>query len=187
MCSLVHVFIPFAICLVVHVFIDFYLGQVSTNNPYYSAFFEGCSNQPQQVVSETICVGIIFLRIRDDKRFRYYDQIDGLNQLEDLFYCKDLHEPIEGRSAKPSNVTDGDWERLKRKAIGHIRQWLEISVIHHISQETDAYILWEKLEGLYARKTAQNKAFTIRKLVNLKYKEGRPVVEHLNDFHLVNQ
>ena len=38
------------------------------------------------------------------------------------------------------------------------------------------------------KKTTQNKTFAIRKLVNLKYKEGRSVAEHLNDFQdLVNQ
>ena len=41
---------------------------------------------------------------------------------------------------------------------------------------------------MYQRKTAQNKTFTIRKLVNLKYWEGRSVAEHLSDFQdLVNQ
>jgi hypothetical protein len=48
--------------------------------------------------------------------------------------------------------------------------------------------LWKKIEEMYQRKTAQNKAFIIRKLVNLKYQDGRSVAEHLNDFQdLVNQ
>ena len=41
---------------------------------------------------------------------------------------------------------------------------------------------------MYERKTAQNKASVIRRLVNLKYKDGRNVAEHLNDFQgLINQ
>ena len=45
-----------------------------------------------------------------------------------------------------------------------------------------------KIKGLYERKTAQNKAFVARKLVNLKLKEGRSVAEHLSKFQdLVNQ
>jgi len=63
-----------------------------------------------------------------------------------------------------------------------------VSVFHHISQETDAEALWEKLKGLYERKTAQNKAFVAKKLVNLKLKEGRSIAEHLSKFQdLVNQ
>lgn len=41
---------------------------------------------------------------------------------------------------------------------------------------------------MYERKTAQNKASTIRRLVNLKYRETRSVSEHLSDFQrLINQ
>ena len=44
------------------------------------------------------------------------------------------------------------------------------------------------MKGLYERKTAQNKAFVARKLVNLKLKEGRSIAKHLSEFQdLVNQ
>ena len=57
-----------------------------------------------------------------------------------------------------------------------------------MSQETNAEALWEKLRSLYERKTAQNKAFIARKLVNLKLKEGKSIAEHLSEFQdLVNQ
>ena len=57
-----------------------------------------------------------------------------------------------------------------------------------MSQETNAKALWEKLRSLYERKTTQNKAFIARKLVNLKLKEGKSIVEHLSEFQdLVNQ
>ena len=63
-----------------------------------------------------------------------------------------------------------------------------MSVFHHVSQETNAKALWEKLKGLYERKIAQNKAFVAKKLVNLKLKEGRSVVKHFTEFQdLVNQ
>ena len=53
--------------------------------------------------------------------------------MEDLLYCKDLHKSIESRSAKPRNVSDGDWEKLNRKAIGRIRQWVDPNIFYHIS------------------------------------------------------
>ncbi|BFG34853.1 hypothetical protein CerSpe_211270 [Prunus speciosa] len=41
---------------------------------------------------------------------------------------------------------------------------------------------------MHERKTTQNKASIIRRLVNLKYKDGRSVTEHLSDFQgLINQ
>ena len=85
-------------------------------------------------------------------------------------------------------MSDRDWEKLNRKTIGCIRQCIDVSVFHHVSQETNAEALWEKLRSLYERKIAQNKAFIARKLVNLKLKEGKSIAEHLSKFQdLVNQ
>ena len=107
--------------------------------------------------------------------------------MEDVLYCKDLHDPIEGDSAKPSDMLDRDWEKLNRKTIRCIRQCIDVSVFHHVSQETNAEVLWEKLRSFYERKIAQNKAFIARKLVNLKLKEGKSIAEHLSQFQdLVN-
>lgn len=77
---------------------------------------------------------------------------------------------------------------MNRKNDGQIRQWIDQSVFHHDAQETIAYMLWAKLETLDERKTVQNKASTIRRFVNLKYRETQSVFEHLSDFQrLVRQ
>ena len=74
--------------------------------------------------------------------------------IEDVLYYRDLHDPIKGDSAKPSDMSDREQEKLNRKTIGCIRQWIDVSVFHHVSQETNAEALWEKLRSLYERKTA---------------------------------
>lgn len=112
--------------------------------------------------------------------------------MEDLLYCRDLYDPIavtitEGsisssKPTKPEKMSDGDWVKLQRKTLGTIRQWVDISIFNHVSQESDPYVPWKKLEGLYERKTAHNKASLIKKLVNLKLRTGKSVSEHLNDF-----
>ena len=79
-------------------------------------------------------------------------------------------------------MSDRDWEKLNRKTIGCIRQCIDVSVFHHVSQETNAEVRWEKLRSLYERKTTQNKAFITRRLVNLKLKEGKSIAEHLSEF-----
>ena len=109
-------------------------------------------------------------------------------KMEDLLYCKDLYGPIEGDKGKPVGTKDEDWNKLNRKTVGVIRQWIDDNVFHHVSTETTAHSLWKKLEELYDRKSATNKAFLFRKLVNLKYKDGGSVAEHLNDMkNIVNQ
>ena len=103
-------------------------------------------------------------------------------------FCKDLNGPIEGDSGKPEGMKDDEWKKLDRKVVGFIRQWIDDSVFHHVSTENSAHGLWTKLESLYDRKTAVNKAFLFRKLVNSKYKEGTPIAEHLNEIKsIVNQ
>ncbi|KAF7149825.1 hypothetical protein RHSIM_Rhsim02G0089300 [Rhododendron simsii] len=77
---------------------------------------------------------------------------------------------------------------MNRKAVGLIRQCIGQEVFHHVAQETDAYTLWTKLEGMYQSKTSRNKALLMRRLVNLKLKSGNSVAVHSSEFqNLVNQ
>jgi hypothetical protein len=108
--------------------------------------------------------------------------------MEDILYCKWLFELIELNEIKPDAKTDDEWKKLNKKVVGHIRQWVDQSVFHHVGKEVNAHLLWLELESLYERKTAQNKAFMIRRLVNLKYKDGQSVTEHLSNFQgLLNE
>ena len=109
-------------------------------------------------------------------------------KMEDLLYCKNYHGPILGESAKPEDKSDADWRLLNRQVCGFIRQWVDDNVHNHISDENDAYTLWNKLDELYARKTGGNKLYLIKKLMNLKYKEGSPITDHLNEMQgIINQ
>uniref|UniRef100_A0A3Q7IYR6 Retrovirus-related Pol polyprotein from transposon TNT 1-94-like beta-barrel domain-containing protein n=1 Tax=Solanum lycopersicum TaxID=4081 RepID=A0A3Q7IYR6_SOLLC len=103
--------------------------------------------------------------------------------MEDLLYCKDLFDPIDVdktkkdvQPTKPEKMTDKEWEKLKRKTLGTIRQWIDISIFNHVSQETEPLELWRNW------RTAHNKASLIKRLVNLKLKPGKSVSEHLSDF-----
>lgn len=110
----------------------------------------------------------------------------GSKKMEDLLYCKDMFGPIEGD--KPEKMSDEEWKKQNRRTIEVIRQWLDDSVYHHVSMETNALPLWKKLESLYGRKTAGNKVLLTKKLVNLKFKDGTSVNEHLNEMqNIVNQ
>ena len=73
--------------------------------------------------------------------------------MEDILYCKDLYDPIEGDSAKSEDKTEKEWERMNQKMIGMIRKRLDDSVFHHVANETKADVLLKKLESLYERKT----------------------------------
>ena len=108
--------------------------------------------------------------------------------MEDLLSCRDLYDPLESLGVNPEPTKEAEWKKLNRKTIGQIRQWIDHSVFHHVAQETDAYALWMKLEGMYQAKTARNKALLMRRLVNLKLSSETSVAEHTSEFQsLVNQ
>ena len=106
----------------------------------------------------------------------------------DFMHCKDLYDMIEAKRVRPDSVKESDWSKLNNRTLGQIRQWIGHSVFHHVAQDIDVYGMWLKLEGMYQAKTARNKALMMRRLVNLKLKNGTSVAEHTNEFQsLVNQ
>ncbi|RDY02463.1 hypothetical protein CR513_14073, partial [Mucuna pruriens] len=56
------------------------------------------------------------------------------------------------------------------------------NVYNHITSETHAGTLWEKIESLYVSKCGNNKLFLLNSIVNLKFKEGTSLSDHLNKF-----
>ncbi|KAL6211007.1 hypothetical protein ACLB2K_016236 [Fragaria x ananassa] len=82
-------------------------------------------------------------------RLNHSNWITWKPRMEDILYYKDLHEPIEGVEAKPEGTSDANWTKMNRKAIGHIREWMDDSVFHHVANETDAHELWTKLKSLF--------------------------------------
>lgn len=62
------------------------------------------------------------------------------------------------------------------------------NVLNHSSSVTHARSLWTKLEELYARKTGNNKLFLFKQLMSLRYSDGSPMNDQLNNFQgILNQ
>lgn len=101
--------------------------------------------------------------------------------MEDLLYCKDLYKPIKVKD-KPSTMDDEKWEVQHRKAIAYIRRWININLHEHISDENRADVVWQRLGNLFAKKIVGNIISLLRRLVNLKYKDGGNIVEHISLF-----
>ena len=105
--------------------------------------------------------------------------------MEDKLYCSDLYDPIEHKGVRPDSIKEAEWTKMDRKACGIIRKWVDMSVIHHVAQVKESYKLWTILEELFEQKSALKKASLIRRLVNLKYREGNSVSEHLNNYQQI--
>ena len=115
------------------------------------------------------------------------EKLNGTNfamwkaQMEDILILKDQYLPIEGVASKPSSMKDEEWNKLDRKAIATIRQYLAKNVYFNVVGEKTTVELWKKLHDLYEKNTTSNKVFLMKKLYNLKMKEGASVAEHLNE------
>ena len=96
------------------------------------------------------------------------------------FIVKNLYDLIEGSKAKPVDMLI----MIETSRIGKllIKQWLDERLFYHVLEEKNTQSLWKKLESVYEHKTAENKAFLIKKLVNLKFREDSSIARHLNDF-----
>ncbi|KAJ0077765.1 hypothetical protein Patl1_37282 [Pistacia atlantica] len=101
--------------------------------------------------------------------------------MKDLLFVKRLYLPVFA-SEKPDSKSDEEWEFEHKQVFGYIKQWVEDNVVNHIANETHARALWYKLETLYASKIGNNKLFLPKQAMNLRYKEGSSILDHLNEF-----
>ena len=108
-------------------------------------------------------------------------------KMEDLLYVKGYYLPVFS-TEKPEDKTDREWELEHRVVCGFIRQWVDENVLNHIDAVNHARTLWETIEGLYARKAGTSKLFLMKKLMALRYKDGIPMADHLNELQgIMNQ
>ncbi|GMH21892.1 hypothetical protein Nepgr_023735 [Nepenthes gracilis] len=59
---------------------------------------------------------------------------------------------------------------------------MDDNVYNHVRGETNANELWEKLQKLYASKAVNNKIYHLMRLMQIRYKDGSSVTDHLNEF-----
>ena len=72
--------------------------------------------------------------------------------------------------------------------MGTIRLWIDQIVYHHMAKESRADALWRKSETIYEQLITKNKANLMKRLVNLKYKEGHSITKHTSEFQgLIDQ
>jgi gag-polypeptide of LTR copia-type len=102
------------------------------------------------------------------------EKFDGSNfgfwkmQVEDYLYQKDLYLPLDGKTSKPDDMSDKNWDILDRKALGVIRLSLSRSVAFNISKEKTTQDVMKALTRMYEKPSASNKVFLMKRLFNMK-------------------
>ena len=59
------------------------------------------------------------------------------------------------------------------------------SVYFNINEMKTSYELWRKLCDLYDQKSEASQVYWLKKLVDLKMKEGASMSDHLNEFNTI--
>jgi hypothetical protein len=110
------------------------------------------------------------------------------SEMEDHLCCKDLEGPIFHEGVMPADKKADEWKIIDRKCLAVIRKHVEPSVRNHITESTTAFEAWKKLKDTYESPSSNNKVLLFRKFVYMRYEEGTPMADHLNEIKgIINQ
>ena len=63
-----------------------------------------------------------------------------------------------------------------------------MSLYNNFNDETEADVIWKKIETIFKMKNTLNRVFVFGRIVRLRYQDGSSMAEHLNSFQgLINQ
>lgn len=85
---------------------------------------------------------------------------------------------------KPVNISDDDWESVDELARSTIMLSNSDVLLFNVENEDTAWDMWRRLEDLYAQQSAAGKVYWLKKLMDLRMKEGTTMSVHLNEFQL---
>lgn len=117
-------------------------------------------------------------------------KFDGTNfsiwkkQIQDVLTQKNQLVPLSERQEN-DGMSEVEWKQLDAEAKSTIRLHRTESVYFTIVGEATTQSLWQKLCDTYEKKTASNKVYLMKKLYELRMKEGGSVSAHLNDFNIL--
>ena len=57
-----------------------------------------------------------------------------------------------------------------------------MSLCNNFNEETEADILWKKINVMFENKNAVSRVSVFRKIVRLRYQDGSSMAEHINAF-----
>ncbi|VFQ70711.1 unnamed protein product [Cuscuta campestris] len=90
----------------------------------------------------------------------------------------------DSSSSEESNDEEDEEKAMRMKYMDfpQMDKWVDDNVLNHIYNESHARTLWDKLESLYTSKTGNDKLYLLRQAMNLRFKEGSSISDHLNEF-----
>ena len=114
------------------------------------------------------------------------EKLNGTNfpfwksQIINVLVQKKQVKPIKLKGIKPEAMDQEIWDEMDEMAKSTIMLSLDKSVHYNVNENQTSYELWEELCGLFSQKSATSQVFWLKKLVDLRMKEGSSMASHLN-------
>ena len=70
------------------------------------------------------------------------------------------------------------------KLAAYIWCFIDTSLYNNFNDETEADVLWKKIESMFETKNALNRVSIFRKIMRQRYQDGSSVVEYMNAFQV---
>ncbi|RYA67440.1 hypothetical protein DD598_28305, partial [Enterobacter cloacae complex sp. 2DZ2F16B1] len=118
-------------------------------------------------------------------------KLDGTNfplwkkQIWHVLVQKKQIKPIKLKGIKPEDMDEDEWSEMDELALSTIMLTLAESVYFNVADEMSFYQAWLKLSVLYEKQSAASQVYWLKKLVDLKMKDGTPMSNHLNEFNTI--
>ncbi|MCO5597942.1 hypothetical protein L7F22_052029 [Adiantum nelumboides] len=118
-------------------------------------------------------------------------KLDGTNfplwkkQIWHVLVQKKQLKPIKLKGIKPEDMDEDELIEMDELALSIIMLTLAESVYFNVADEISAYDAWTKLSGLYEKQSAASQVCWLKKLLDLKMKEGTSMSNHLNEFNTI--
>ena len=77
-----------------------------------------------------------------------------------------------------------EWRSMEEIARSTIRMHLAENVYVSMAKEMTTFLLWEKLQAMYKKKSSSSKLILIRQLFDIKMRELDPATSHINNLQL---
>ena len=113
------------------------------------------------------------------------EKLDGTNfpfrkeQIYNVLVQKKRVKPIKLKGVKPENMDQDEWAKMDELARSTIVLAVSKRIYYNVNKTVTAYDLWSKLCTLYEQKSAALQIYWLKKLVDLKMKDGVSMSSHL--------
>ncbi|KAG2692926.1 hypothetical protein I3760_08G075400 [Carya illinoinensis] len=103
-------------------------------------------------------------------------------EVMDVLIQQELEIALEG---KPDDMTDQGWKKLNTQVCSTIRLCLTKEQKYFVMRETNAKVLWQKLEDKFMKKSIESRLHLKKKLFRFQFREGISMSEHLNSYNQI--